>query len=345
MEKIDMNKIEKIITEAQNNNNKINLSKILKFKFDDDFFDDFVEQLIEMNIEIVDDVEIDFCSEENCSNYSSKTRKPLAKEEEILLFKKYKKGDKAAKEIIFNSYIPFAISIAKKYSNIINNTSIDLNDLIQEACMGIIEAINKFDEERNCRFTTYSFYLIKKNILKFLSNNSRTFKLSQNALKKLKQIELFVNEFVNLNGEEPSINEISSVLNISYSELYELLNLQKGVLYLSQNLRIGNDAFITLLEKITNEMVCEENDYDKLINEISNNELIKELKKVLTTREYEVLDYKYGFSCSDKNKKLKQLADKYGVSKQMISIIHDRALRKVKQYLLSKEKVNIYKKK
>lgn len=63
---------------------------------------------------------------------------------------------------------PLVKSIALKYAS--NNHPLD--DLIQEGMIGVIKAVDNFDETKDTKFSTYAVFWIKKYILSYISKES-----------------------------------------------------------------------------------------------------------------------------------------------------------------------------
>ena len=82
--------------------------------------------------------------------------KVLNNSEMIILFNKYKEGDKLAKEELINGNLKLVLSILKKYNNRVDN----MDDLFQIGCIGLIKAIDNFDTSFNVRFSTYAVPMI-----------------------------------------------------------------------------------------------------------------------------------------------------------------------------------------
>ena len=76
-------------------------------------------------------------------------------------FKKLKKGDLKARDIIIKSNIRLVILIAKKY----NIEGCDLEDLVSLGTIGLIKAVDTFDIEKQIRFSTYAACCINNEIL------------------------------------------------------------------------------------------------------------------------------------------------------------------------------------
>jgi RNA polymerase sigma factor (sigma-70 family) len=63
---------------------------------------------------------------------------------------------------------PLVRSLAKKYSS----NSHDIDDLVQEGMIGVIKAVDNFDETKDTKFSTYAVFWIKKYILDYLNRHS-----------------------------------------------------------------------------------------------------------------------------------------------------------------------------
>ena len=76
----------------------------------------------------------------------------LTREQEVELAQRIEKGDDLARQIMIESNLRLAISVAKKYSRY----GSDLEDLIQESNIGLMKAVEKFDWRRGFKFSTYA---------------------------------------------------------------------------------------------------------------------------------------------------------------------------------------------
>jgi len=116
-------------------------------------------------------------------------QKLLTLEEEVDASKKARSGDKSAMDLLVNSNLRFVVSVAKAYAN--GNLS-KLEDLINEGNMGLVEAAKTFDSTTGFKFISYAVWLIRKHMLKYLSENSRSVRIPSNkaqAIYKLRELE------------------------------------------------------------------------------------------------------------------------------------------------------------
>lgn len=92
----------------------------------------------------------------------------LEKQEELSLAPRWRdQRDPEALEKLMTSYLRLVISMASKY----RHYGLPANDLVQEGCMGLIQAADRFEPERNLRFSTYASWWIKAAIQDFVLRN------------------------------------------------------------------------------------------------------------------------------------------------------------------------------
>ena len=94
---------------------------------------------------------------------------PLTKDEEIELIKDYKyRNNLEARDKLVNANLKFVMNIAKKYYGL----GLSYSDLIAEGNMGLLKAIDKFDETKDCKAITYSVWWIRQSILEALEKRN-----------------------------------------------------------------------------------------------------------------------------------------------------------------------------
>ena len=95
--------------------------------------------------------------------------KPLSKDEELDLWRKYKyEGDMGARDKLISSNLKFVASVAKQYQG----RGLSYSDLIAEGNIGLLKALEKFDGERGYKIISYSVWWIRQTILEALSKRN-----------------------------------------------------------------------------------------------------------------------------------------------------------------------------
>ena len=125
---------------------------------------------------------------------------PLSSEEEKIYLDKMKQGDEDARNILIERNLRLVAHISKKYST----TNIDQDDLISIGSIGLIKAINSFDDSKNIRLATYAARCIDNEILMFIRTSKKT------------KAEVFLNESI---GKDKDDNEITLLDVIEKEEM------------------------------------------------------------------------------------------------------------------------------
>ena len=125
---------------------------------------------------------------------------PLSPEDEKCYLNKMKQGDEEARNILIERNLRLVAHICKKYST----TNIDQDDLISIGSIGLIKAINSFDDSKNIRLATYAARCIDNEILMFIRTSKKT------------KAEVFLNESI---GKDKDDNEITLLDVIEKDEM------------------------------------------------------------------------------------------------------------------------------
>src|SRR5690625_3157956 len=94
---------------------------------------------------------------------------PLSKDEEREMLQKLADGDEAARAVLIERNLSLVVYIARKFEN----TGINIEDLISIGTIGLIKAVNTFDNDRKIKLATYASRCIENEILMYLRRNSR----------------------------------------------------------------------------------------------------------------------------------------------------------------------------
>jgi len=213
----------------------------------------------------------------------------LTKEQEIELAKRIEKGDKRAKDKMIESNLRLAISIAKKYAKY----GSDLEDLIQEANMGLIKAVDKFDWRKGFKFSTYASWWIKQSVTRSLTSDSTILNIPSHILANARNIINFEREYSEEFGCDPTQEEIAEALDIPLKHVKAAIEarIAKNAVSLEMPTSYDGDDSRTLNEVIPDHS-------SRNIEQVLDNEKIRECimqaLKGLTKREELVLRLRFG---------------------------------------------------
>jgi RNA polymerase primary sigma factor len=246
--------------------------------------------------------------------------KPLKREEEHDLIIRVKKGDKVAMKKLIESNLRFVVSVASNY----RNQGMPLSDLVNEGNIGLIRAAKRFDETKGYKFISYAVWWIRQAILQSMSEQSRIMKLPLNRVSTIHNIGKVVSKLEQKLKRFPTCEEIAKHLKIDVNDVREAFAIGSG--HSSLDSPFDNEDDSTLLDLIANDQAPspdEKIDDYFLSNEI--NDLLNTLKK----READVLRLYYGIDC-ERSHTLEEIAAKYGLTRERIRQIKERAIKRLK---------------
>lgn len=246
------------------------------------------------------------------------------------LTKKYKEGtkkiDRRTKEKLILEYAPLIKFIAQKIA-VRLPSNIEFDDLVSSGVIGLMDAIDKYDPTRDNKFKTYAEFRIRGAILDELRAQDW---VPRSVREKAKQLERAHVRLEQQLGRVPTEDEITSELNISKEEYFELLNQVKSVSILSLD-EAGSfnssdrKSILSLLES------CKIPSPLTQLNLKAVKEVVTKAIEALPEKQRLVLSLYY---YEDLN--LKEIGDVLDVTESRVSQLHTQAIlwlrRKLKTY-------------
>lgn len=112
----------------------------------------------------------------------------MSVEDEQVLGRRIRQGDQAALNALVVANLGFAAYMANRY----RRNGIDIDDLIQEANIGLMLAARRYDPERGVRFTSYAGFWIETQVLRYISKNASIVRVgegTQRIVRSLRRAE------------------------------------------------------------------------------------------------------------------------------------------------------------
>ncbi|MAG27626.1 RNA polymerase subunit sigma [Candidatus Pacearchaeota archaeon] len=216
--------------------------------------------------------------------------KLLTREEEVILSQRIERGDATARNIMIESNLRLAISIAKKYYK----SGCDMEDLIQESNIGLMKAVEKFDWRRGFKFSTYACWWIKQSVCRHISTNRNTVKVPAHTASLAYKVRTIIQEYEKDLGQKPSIPEISELLGVTENMVKASLESIKFQNMLSIDGTIGNEEG----GRSIIEVIADSNniDIDGILDKEKIMIMIKSCLSRLSQREEQILRLRFGIS-------------------------------------------------
>ncbi|HHW49420.1 MAG TPA: RNA polymerase sporulation sigma factor SigF [Clostridiaceae bacterium] len=239
-------------------------------------------------------------------------------EDNLELIKKAKAGDKYAQELLVEKNVGLVWSIVRRFQN----RGYDTEDLFQIGCIGLIKAINKFDESYEVKLSTYAVPMIIGEIKRFIRDDG-IIKVSR-SLKEMSNKVRVVKEIMSKELErEPSIGEMAERMNVSPEELVMALEAGYSPESLYSTLNEGESSQILLIDRINGQADTNETD---IIDKIDLHQIIDTLKP----REKQIIILRYF-----KEKTQVQIAKMLGISQVQVSRIEKKILSEIRKKISS----------
>ena len=258
----------------------------------------------------------------------------LTKEEEkeILLNIKNTTGEenKKLKQEFIERNLGLVISVAKHYT-------VDkelLQDLTQEGCIGVLLAIERFDEEKEFKFSAYAIYWIQKEIISYLKQNESV-KIPGHIYPQIKEYKDTKEKLNKTLKREITDTDVAKELGWNISKTNFIGILTKPTSSLDE--KIKQDEETKLLDLIADDNLIEDTLMKKYMTEDVRNLLDSD---VLTKREKEILLYRYGFY-TDNEMTRKKIGEILNVGRETIRRDEVKALKKL-MVIAKKEKYDDY---
>ncbi len=244
----------------------------------------------------------------------------LSQAEEVHLAERIKKGDEKAKEELIKANLRFVVSVAKKYQY----QGLSLGDLICEGNVGLITAVERFDETKGFKFISYAVWWIRQAILHALAAQSRIVRLPLNRSGVLHKIGKASEELAQEYLREPSPEEIASSLSLSEGEVTQTLTIAPKHYSLDVEFEKGDGN--TLLHVLKDEHAVMPD--EKLMQESLEEEIQNALEK-LSPRQAEIITLYFGIK-REKRLTLEEIGERSGLTRERVRQIKEKALRRLR---------------
>ncbi len=231
------------------------------------------------------------------------------------LIERSKQGDKSARDMVVNMNIGLVWSIVRRFAG----RGHELEDLFQIGSIGLIKAIDKFDTSFEVKFSTYAVPMITGEIKRFLRDDGMI-KVSRSLKEIAGKVRITKEILGNRFDREPTLEEISSELNIPTEDIIMALESNAEVESLYKTIYQGDGNAIYLIDKL--EQTRDEN--ENVIDHIALQEIID----TLSDKEKNLIELRYF-----RDKTQTDIAKELGISQVQVSRLEKKILKVMRERL------------
>lgn len=169
------------------------------------------------------------------------------------------------------------IGLVHSIANRFRNRGAEYDDLFQSGCIGLIKAVDNFDESKGFAFSTYAVPVIMGEI-KRIFRDGGPIKVSRSLKEKSIKVQAQRERFIRKELREPTLSELAEISEVDVNELSEILNIINPVVSLSYYTEEGNEELDIPID-----------DSDKLFDKLS----VDQIMKTLSSKDQLLVKYRF----------------------------------------------------
>lgn len=227
---------------------------------------------------------------------------------------------KSGKHGMITSNLRLVVSIAKKFQH----QGLGLLDLIDEGNIGLMEAVERYDHSRGCRFSTYGTWWIQQAVIKALADKGRPIRIPIHALNLVKRYYSVRKLLTQDLGRTPTVSEVAAYMRIPEEKVDHLAHISQDTSSLDST--IDGASMTSLIE-----LICKE-DYKTPFESaflINLQKLVFEHIENLKEREKEILELRFGLN-GEGPLTLEGIGTRFGITRERVRQIQNNAMGKLR---------------
>jgi RNA polymerase sigma factor (sigma-70 family) len=238
------------------------------------------------------------------------------------LVRRAQAGDQQAREELIERLLPLVSSIAGAY----RTSGLERADLVQEGCVGILRALQRFDPDRGVPFPVYAALWIRQALQELRSDFIRPLRVPPKALRQLAQLKSAHYRIHADEHRDATLAELADSTEIDLDQVEALLRADASTRSIDEPVGGLEGELGTLGDLLEDPLSADQ--YEEALDSIAGRQL-RALLGHLSERERDIIDARFGFERPAE--KLTTIGSRLGISAERVRQIEERALTKMRQ--------------
>ena len=255
--------------------------------------------------------------------------KVLTGAEEADLIERMRNGDEEARAKLIAANQRFVYAVAKRYGNEDN-----VLDLVNEGNIGLMQALDTFDQTKGNRFLSYAIWYIRREINAYLNNDNLLIRKTNNT-KTVYKLSKIKEKFYAENNRYPDTDELAAILEADYglkikdkTDLLDVSTTSISTCFDDEDARaFENTPYFS-------EKTAVDNDYLPEMDNEFNSVVSGALMSSLTEREQVIIRMAFGIGYN-KEYTNAEIAEEIGMSSERVRQLKNGAIEKMKKYAVA----------
>jgi len=226
-----------------------------------------------------------------------------------------------AREDFATRNLRLVFDVARKYLKQIENTALDLGDLVQAAYLGLLRAVLKYDPTRGFKFSTYATWWIRQAITRHIADRGRTIRLPVHLVDRLSRIQRETWRLRQLHGRDPTSHELADAFGLEVAEVSRMVSLSTVPRSIHE---------LVSEEMVSGVGIADPEDLSDMANALVVRRVLLEAVGSLGDRERRIIELRFGL-IDGQNRTLEEVGSEFRLTRERIRQLQNAALSQLRE--------------